>query len=69
MQLLGETRSLLRLGAPLSSTAKVLLSQESRVKLFEQRLKDVVNDLYDTINIIDSKTRPLFDKVIETVLR
>ncbi len=69
MQVLRETRSLLRLGVPLSSSGKALLSQETRVKSFEQRLKDIVNDLYNTIDIIDTRIRPLFDNVIETVLR
>lgn len=69
IELLAESRALVHLGVSIPESAKAVLEQEGRIKLFKQKLEDVLEDFYSVLNSIDPAVRPLMEGHVETVLR
>ena len=69
IQLLAETRGLKRLGVSLPAPALNFLTQENRIKSFQQQLQQVTDDLYESLKNIDKRLDPLFDRAVEIVFR
>lgn len=69
LELLEESKALKQLKLPLPLSVLSLLSQEKRIKDFQQQLQYQIDQLTTAISNIDTKLLPLYDNVIDTVLR
>ncbi len=67
--LLAESKSLVHLGVTIPDTARVVLGQEERIKVFKQQLEDVLGEFYSVHDSIDPAVRPLMEGQVESVLR
>ena len=69
LQMLDEAKAMKQLKLTLPVNFTSLLNQELRIKEFNQQLQYEVNRLLSAIQKIDPRVSPLFDGLVDTVIR
>ena len=67
--MLDEARAMRQLKLTFPVTSSSLLNQELRIKEFNQQLQYRVDQLLSAIQKIDQRVSPLFEGLIDTVIR